>query len=106
MAVEYFTMWMKEKTPTNITSKIVQKIFLQNIICCFGVPIEIIVDNDKQFDNQKLREFCLPAAQKLISPLFITLGQKGLSKELTELYLVPLRKDLSTTKWEMGQTTA
>lgn len=47
VAVGYFTMWMKENTPTNITSKIVQKIFLQNIICSFGVPLEIIIDNNK-----------------------------------------------------------
>lgn len=41
-----------------ITSAIVQKFFWQNIICRFGVPKAIIVDNGAQFDAETFKTFC------------------------------------------------
>ena len=51
MAVEYFTKWVEAKPLINITSEAVRKFFWQNIICRFGVPKELTVDNNKQFDS-------------------------------------------------------
>jgi hypothetical protein len=42
------------KTPT-VT---VQKFFWQNIVCHFGVPKAITVDNGTQFDAEAFKEFC------------------------------------------------
>jgi len=66
VAVEYFTMWIKAKPLINITSETIKKFFWQNIICRFGVPREIIVDNGKQFDSQLFREFCYSVGTKVI----------------------------------------
>ena len=35
-----------------------KKFFWQNIICRFGVPRTLTVDNGKQFDSDKFKEFC------------------------------------------------
>jgi transposase InsO family protein len=43
-----------------------QKIFCQNIVCRFGVPSELTVDNGKQFDNQDLRKFCSSIGTKAV----------------------------------------
>jgi hypothetical protein len=51
IAVEYLTKWIKVKPLTNITSVTIKKFFWKNIICQFGVPREIAVDNANQFDN-------------------------------------------------------
>ena len=51
VAVEYFTKWIEAKPLANITSEAVRKFFWQNIICRFGVPKELTVDNGKQFDS-------------------------------------------------------
>jgi IS30 family transposase len=51
VAVEYFTKWIKARVASTITSKAAQKFFYQNIICHFGVPSELTVNNGKQFDN-------------------------------------------------------
>jgi transposase InsO family protein len=56
--VEYFTKWIEARAVSTITAKTAQKFFWQNIICRFGVPSELIVDNGKQFDSQDFREFC------------------------------------------------
>jgi hypothetical protein len=45
VAVEYFSKWIEAKPLATITSVTVQKIFWQNIVCCFGVPKAITVDN-------------------------------------------------------------
>jgi transposase InsO family protein len=58
IAVEYFTKWIEARAVSTITAKTAQTFFWQNIVCRFGVPFELTVDNDKQFDNQDFREFC------------------------------------------------
>jgi hypothetical protein len=42
-----------------------QKFFWQNIVCRFGVPSELTVDNGKQFDNQDFKDFCFSIGTKL-----------------------------------------
>jgi hypothetical protein len=58
VGVEYFTKWIEARAVSTITSKITQKFFWQNIVCRFGVPSELTVDNGKQFDSQDFRDFC------------------------------------------------
>ncbi|KAL5224076.1 hypothetical protein ABZP36_010715 [Zizania latifolia] len=58
VAVEYFSKLVKAEPLTAITSKNVQKFFRQNIICRFGVPKQLTIDNGTQFDAEPFREFC------------------------------------------------
>jgi ribonuclease HI len=45
VAVEYFSKWIEVKPLATITSVTVQKFFWQNIVCRFGVPKAITIDN-------------------------------------------------------------
>ena len=47
VAIEYFTRWIEANPLVTITSETVKKCFWQNIICRFGVPRTLIVDNGK-----------------------------------------------------------
>jgi hypothetical protein len=47
VAVEYFTKWIEAREVSTITSKSAQKFFWQNIVCRFGVPSKLTVDNGK-----------------------------------------------------------
>jgi hypothetical protein len=47
VAVDYFTKWVEAKPLANIKAPTIQKFFWQNIICRFGVPRELTVDNGK-----------------------------------------------------------
>jgi transposase InsO family protein len=58
VAVEYFFKWIEAKPLATITSAAVQKFFWQNIVCRFGVPKTIIVDNDTQFEAKAFQDFC------------------------------------------------
>jgi transposase InsO family protein len=58
VVVEYFSKWIEAKPLTTITSTTVQKFFWQNIVCRFGVPKAITVDNGTQFDTKTFKEFC------------------------------------------------
>jgi hypothetical protein len=52
IAVKYFTKWVEAKPVTNISSATIQNFFWQNIICRYGVPQQIIVDNAKYLTAQ------------------------------------------------------
>jgi hypothetical protein len=65
VAVEYFTKWIEVRAVSTITSKTAQKFLWQNIVCRFGVPSELTVDNDKQFDSQDFKDFCFSIGTKL-----------------------------------------
>jgi ribonuclease HI len=58
VAVEYFSKWIEAKPLATITSATVQKFFWQNIVCRFGVPKAIIVNNGTQFDAKTVKAFC------------------------------------------------
>jgi hypothetical protein len=65
VAVDYFTKWVEEKPLMNIKAPTIQKFFWQNIICKFGVPRELTVDNGKQFDYYTFREYCKTLGDEL-----------------------------------------
>jgi hypothetical protein len=58
VAVEYFTKWVEAKLVTNIISATFQNFFWQNIICRYGVPQQITVDNGNYFDSVIFKDFC------------------------------------------------
>jgi hypothetical protein len=58
VAVEYFSKWIEAKPLATITSATVQKFFWQNIVCRFGVPKAITVDNGTQFNAEMFKVFC------------------------------------------------
>jgi hypothetical protein len=58
VVVVYFSKWIDAKPFATMTSDIVQKFFGQNIVCRFGVPKAITVDNGTQFDVETFKTFC------------------------------------------------
>jgi hypothetical protein len=58
VAVEYFIKWIEVNPLVNIAAAGLRRFFWQNIICRFGVPRKITVDNVKQFDCHIFKDFC------------------------------------------------
>ena len=81
VAVEYFSKWIEAKPLATITSVTVQKFFWQNIVCRFGVPKAITVDNGTQFDAEAFKEFCDQIGTKIHLRQSDIQSQMDLSKE-------------------------
>jgi hypothetical protein len=60
-----FSKWIEAKPLATITLVTVQKFFWQNIVCHFGVPKAITVDNGTQFDAEAFKEFCEQIGTKI-----------------------------------------
>jgi hypothetical protein len=58
VALEYFSKWIEAKALARITLGTLISFVWQCIICQFGVPTYITVDNRKQFDYTEFRNFC------------------------------------------------
>jgi hypothetical protein len=77
VAVKYFTRWVEAKLLTNASSASIKKFFWQNIICRYGVPRHIIVDNIKYFDNVMFKDFCHQIGMKVAFALVYHLQTNG-----------------------------
>jgi hypothetical protein len=78
VVVEYFSKWIKIKPLATITLATVQKFFRQNIVCRFGVPKAITVDNRTQFDVETFKAFCGQIGTKIHFASVRHLESKGL----------------------------
>ncbi|GJR21985.1 reverse transcriptase domain-containing protein [Tanacetum coccineum] len=58
VAIDYFTKWIEAKPVATITGNQVKKFVWDNIVCRFGLPGEIILDNGKQFRDNPFK-YCL-----------------------------------------------
>jgi hypothetical protein len=104
VAVEYFTKWIEAMAVSTIKSKTAQKFFWQNIVCRFGVPSELTVDNSKQFDSQDFRDFCLSIGTKPVFASVYHPQSNGVVERANGIFLVPSRKGFLTTKRANGPT--
>ena len=59
VAIDYFTKWVEAEALATITEARIRSFVWKNIICRFGIPMTIISDNGRQFDNQGCRDFYL-----------------------------------------------
>ena len=58
VAIDYFTKWVEVEALSTITEAKIQNFVWKNIICRFGIPVTIILDNGRQFDSQAFGDFC------------------------------------------------
>ena len=85
--MDYFIKWIEAKLLTTITGQKVQKFTWKNIICKYGLPQAIVIDNERQF----LKQLGIKHLTSLVEhPL--TNGQQEVANKII---LVMLRKRLS-----------
>jgi hypothetical protein len=92
VAVEYFSKWIEAKPLATITSVTVQKFFWQNIVCRFGVPKAITVDNGTQFDAEAFKEFCEQIGTKIHFASFRHPESNGLVERANGIIMTGIMK--------------
>nr|GEV31009.1 reverse transcriptase domain-containing protein [Tanacetum cinerariifolium] len=58
VAINYFTKWIEATPVVAITRAQIKKFVWDNIFCRFGLPREIISDNEKQFRDNPFKDWC------------------------------------------------
>ncbi|XP_057442199.1 uncharacterized protein LOC130733921 [Lotus japonicus] len=58
VAVNYFTKWIEVEALATIRAAKVRNSLWQRIVCRFGVPMALVMDNGTQFTSNLIREFC------------------------------------------------
>ncbi|GKE18573.1 reverse transcriptase domain-containing protein [Tanacetum coccineum] len=58
VAIDYFTKWIEAKFVATLTGNQVKKFIWDNIVCRFGLPGEIVLDNGKQFCDNPFKDWC------------------------------------------------
>ncbi|GKA59094.1 reverse transcriptase domain-containing protein [Tanacetum coccineum] len=58
VAMDYFTKWIEAKAVATISGGQVKKFVWDNIVCRFGLPGEIVLDNGKQFSDNPFKDWC------------------------------------------------
>nr|GFA24093.1 reverse transcriptase domain-containing protein [Tanacetum cinerariifolium] len=56
--MDYFTKWIEARPVAAITGAQVKKFVWDNIVCRFGLPREIVSDNEKQFRDNLFKDWC------------------------------------------------
>lgn len=58
VVVDYFTKWVEAKATKKIDQDTTLWFIWTSVFCRFRVPRALVMDNGKQFDNDKIRELC------------------------------------------------
>ena len=98
VATDYFNKWVEAEAYANIKDKDVTNFVWKNIICRFGIPQTIIVDNGSQFVSVAFRTFC---SELKIKNLYSTPWypqSNGQSEAMNKTLISTLKKRLEKAK--------
>ena len=98
VAIDYFDKWVEVEAYASIKDKNVSKFFWKNIVCRFGIPQAIIVDNELQFDSITFITFCSELNIKNLYSTPCYPQSKGSTKVTNKTLLVVLKKRLEEAK--------
>jgi hypothetical protein len=98
VAVEYFIKWIEATPLINVCSASIKKNFWQNIICRFGIPRHITVDNAKYFDNAMLKDFYQQIGMKVAFPSIYHPQSNGIVERANSLIFKASKKILEGEK--------
>jgi IS30 family transposase len=98
VAIEYFTKWIEAKPLTNVSSTSIKKFFWQNIMCRYGVPRHITVDNAKYFDNAIFKDFCQQIGTKVAFASVYHPQSNGVVERANSLIFEAIKKILEGEK--------
>jgi len=58
VAIEYFTKWVEVAAYASVTRSVVVRLIKKEIICWYGLPRKIIIDNATNLNNKMMKEMC------------------------------------------------
>ena len=98
VGVNYFTKWIEVEPLASISTKNVQNFVWRSIVCRFGVPHTIIIDNGRQFIDRGLQSFYEELGIKSVTTSIEHLQTNGQAETANKVILNELKKRLGKTK--------
>ncbi|KAK3001278.1 hypothetical protein RJ639_020818 [Escallonia herrerae] len=96
--LDYFTKWTEAEPLATITSVKCEDFFWKNVVCRFGVPRALVVDNEKQFSNNNFRTFCTNLSIDLRFTYVAHPQSNGQTENINRIILQGLKKKLDEAK--------
>ena len=98
VAIDHFTKWVEVEAVPTITEARIQHFFWKEVICRFGLPHTLIINNGKQFDNEKFKSFCSDLRIKLRFTSVAHPQKNGLTEVTNRTIMQGLKKRLDDRK--------
>nr|XP_034889983.1 uncharacterized protein LOC118030069 [Populus alba] len=58
VVIDYFTKWVKAYLYAHVTQKVVKRFIEKDLICRYGVPERVVIDNAQNFNEKMIAEIC------------------------------------------------
>ncbi|RDX85143.1 Pol polyprotein, partial [Mucuna pruriens] len=58
VAIDYFTKWVEAASYPNVMCSVVVRFIKRDIICHYGLPAHVIIDNNTNLNNKVMIELC------------------------------------------------
>ncbi|XP_076949507.1 uncharacterized protein LOC143622180 [Bidens hawaiensis] len=94
----YFSKWIEVETFVQVREQEVISFIYRNILTRFGIPTEIICDNESQFISKRTTEFCATWGIKMITSTPVHSQDNGQAKSSNKIIVNNLKKKLGTKK--------
>ncbi|GKV26785.1 hypothetical protein SLEP1_g36020 [Rubroshorea leprosula] len=98
VGVDYFTKWVEARHLSSLTSKKVEDFVFSSIICRYGIPNQIVIDNGTQFNCSSFRDFCSSYGIKLQFTSIYHLESNGMVESVNKCILEGIRPRLEQHK--------
>ncbi|KAK3011634.1 hypothetical protein RJ639_011209 [Escallonia herrerae] len=98
LSTDYFIKWTEAESLATITSAKCEDLFWKSVVCHFGVPRALVVDNRKQFDNNNFRTFCTNLSIDLRFTSVAHPQSNGQTENMNRSILQGLKKKLDEAK--------
>ena len=96
---DYFTRWTEAFPLPNQEAFIVARVFVDEFVCTYGVPVQLHTDQDRNFEPKLTQEICrLLQINKTGPTPYIILSLMALWRHSTGLYRQCWRSTLENTK--------
>lgn len=89
---------MEVEAVLTITEAQIQHFFWKEVICRFRIPLTLIIDNGKQFDNEKFKTFCTNLGIKLRFTSVAHPQTNGQTEVMNRIIMQGLKKQLDEKK--------
>ena len=98
MAIDYFSKWIEAEAFASIKDKDVTQFIWKNIVCGFGIPRSVVLDNGPQFNSRAYRNLYQELKIKNLYSTPRYLQSNGQAKASNKTLLTALKKRLDSAK--------